>query len=482
MSCPREHATLVEPSYGLGVVFGAVLLCLLGLLSCRSKTEQQLEELNLSEQEAKRILAEISAKQAPSAPVAPKAPTPQLAPPSAAVELPSSVARFIADELVDVAPAAPSVATQHGVVVINGKNELLLAKLGPLARAATSKPSPITALEDARGPFALGRGPSVAGDYAYWVTSHFLLRRSIRAPHGPVQILTRDARVGTRASAQLLPYRGQPRPWVAYVALPEEKDGPLRAKLWFDSGSTAASAAEQAETLGATVVLTEPANSALSVALSQHDGQLHAFSLEARTGLTALHARPVQVGDPPRPGADQVLWVGGSAQPLSELHLTQSAQGLLGLLPLERDITHFGVLGLSLGEPPWREPSVTWMNYPNGLDPAPVTSARVCDEPVILLVRPSDAQPKAPQELVLLAANQLAPGRAPTGVAQPRGSSAAPTGASASVATEAPLVGQILVRSRAFYDVSIAALQRGALVSYVADHRTWAMTLRCPKS
>jgi hypothetical protein len=40
---------------------------------------------------------------------------------------------------------------------------------------------------------------------------------------------------------------------------------------------------------------------------------------------------------------------------------------------------------------------------------------------------------------------------------------------------------QVVARARAFSDVSIAALETGALVSYVADRRTWALGMHCKK-
>jgi hypothetical protein len=37
----------------------------------------------------------------------------------------------------------------------------------------------------------------------------------------------------------------------------------------------------------------------------------------------------------------------------------------------------------------------------------------------------------------------------------------------------------VLSRSKVFFDTSIAAVEGGALVSYVADRRTWARAVRC---
>lgn len=37
----------------------------------------------------------------------------------------------------------------------------------------------------------------------------------------------------------------------------------------------------------------------------------------------------------------------------------------------------------------------------------------------------------------------------------------------------------VVARSEGFFDVSLATIGRGALLAYVADHRTWARSLRC---
>jgi hypothetical protein len=42
-------------------------------------------------------------------------------------------------------------------------------------------------------------------------------------------------------------------------------------------------------------------------------------------------------------------------------------------------------------------------------------------------------------------------------------------------------VGDVLATSRAFNDVSVAARPGGAVLTWTADKRTWAMTLDCPK-
>lgn len=405
-------------------------------------TREKLEELDLTPEQAKRILQELSTKRAEHEPVpeqktaarervTPHETEPQDIPPTT-----PSLDGWIVDELVDVAPAANSRATEKGVIVINGGNELFLAKVGPLSREKKPGASPVAIIPDQKGPFALGRGPTVAGNHAYWITSHFLLRRPIVPPYGPLDIVAEDARIGTRASG-ITDKDG--KALVAYVALPRIKDGPLRAKLWLDG-----------EPRRPALELTDTGNSALSVELVRHGDQPVALSLEARMGVTALHARGIALPNL-KLLEDRVLWVGGTAAPLTEIRAMARDTSLLAFLAMEQDTSHFGLAILNWKSHLDSEPSIQWTTFANGLDPAPVAAVRACNSDLLLFARPTASQPKSPQELVLA---KLVDGRLSANIT--------------------------LSNARAFYDLSIAPLRGGALVSFVADQRTWARTLRCP--
>ncbi len=442
-------------------ILGAVLLC---LASCGRK-QKSLEEMNLTQDEAERILAEISSRKAQTS--APKAPTTRPPPPSSTpgvipgtpgspplasasnaaplrateheqqVEDTLLTERWIIDGLVDVSVAAPSTATERGVVLVNGRDEMFIAQLGPLSNSKKPDETPIAPLPDTTGAMHLGRGPTIADGYAHWVTDHRLLRRPLKAPHEPLDVLAQDARVATRTSA--LPASGKRPTWVGYIALPTVKNGPLRAKLWFGQNSN-------------TLPLSEAAESTLSLDLLESGGMPYVLSLEARTGQSTLHLRSLAPETPPRVAEHRIVWVGGNANPTTELRaITPSDRGLTSLVPLERGITDFGLELIDLGAPEApKTPDVAWVPYPNGINPAPVDAATVCKRQVVLFARPSTALPGSPQELVL--------------------------GEFIDGALEQKLV---LSRSKAFYDLSIAPLAGGALVSFVADHRTWARSIRC---
>lgn len=415
---------------------------------CRTEqdaTREKLAELKLTPEEAKRLLQELSVKRAEHSPppqpsaeplssvVVPERPQP---PPPDASRVESPQGAWVLDDLEDIGPAAPSSAAPEGVFLVNGANELFLAKVGALTPSGKAGPSPLGVVPDAKGPFALGRGPVFTPGYAYWVTSHYLLRRPTAAPYGPLEIISEDARVGTRAAA-VTTKSGESA--VAYIALPKVPNGPLRARIWLEKHAPKTA-----------VDLTDSGNSTLSVALLATRNGANALSLEARMGVTALHVRSVDVSSGGL-GADEVLWIGGTAQPLTEVRALGKPEAAFTLLAMEQDSSHFGLALLSqtLGS---RQVNESWLTFPNGLDPAPVAATTACGKDVVLFARPSEPTPKAPQELVLA---EIAGGM---------------------------LAGQqILSHARAYYDVSLAPLPGGALVSFVADQRTWARTVRCPK-
>lgn len=354
---------------------------------------------------------------------------------------------FVVDRLVDVAAAGPATATPRGVVLFDRANRLWLARRfpGPSSRAAEPRASPIAPLPAAAGPFPLSRAAAVRRQRAYWVSRGRLLSESLsRAGSGRSPVVLRDdARPGTRVATPIgaaVHLREVPE-MAAYVARPDDVDAPARAQLWV---------AGRQEVL----TLTPDLASASSVALVVGATGLHALFLEARTGMSIMHVRQV-IGtraQDMRLGEDHAVWVGGPARATTEIDvMVGGATGLSVWMPLERDITHFGLVRLGLDLPAESGSAETsWWLYDNGIEPAPLATTRLCGQRVLVAARPSSAQPGALQQLVLRSANLAA---------------AAPTA--------------ILARSRAFFDVSLSPLGRGALLTYVADHRTWARTLRC---
>ncbi len=358
----------------------------------------------------------------------------------------SVIPPFVIDSLVDVAAAGPVMATERGVVMVNRNNQLQLApSSGALDPSNAPRVTRLASLPDSAGPFPLARGPAVRKGLAYWVSRGRLFGQSLSsAGKGVALSLREDARVGTRVAVPVGPARdvGALPQVAAYIARSNEPDGPLTAKLWIEG---------QAEPLS----LTDEQSSAHSVALAATPVGLTALFLEARTAMSSIHVRQVTFSKSRAPslGEDRVAWVGGPGRPSTELFaFGEDEASVKGSLTLERDMTHFGLVTLDIplaaGAPLPVEPA--WLQYANGIEPAPFALASMCGRSVVALARPSSAAPHAPQELVLV---DLDPTR--------------------------PTQAAVVARSRAFFDISMVAFGAGALLAYVADQRTWARSVRC---
>lgn len=349
----------------------------------------------------------------------------------------ASDAPFVLDELADVGPAGPASASGAGVVFVEKSDEIALARLDARAlerketRSGKTPVAPVAADAAALQPDA--RGPAIAGGRAYWVSHGRLVRRAVSG--GALEVLEHDARDGTRVAAPEGARASEPVS-VAYIA--SAKDGSLKARLWVDGAGVRD--------------LTPEAAAGSSVALAAQGASLMALSIEARTGMTPVHAREITWrGNTPQLSPDVVIWVAGPAESITEIAAVGAAGGSVSaFIPLARDITRFGLATLAVGATPGMSTPVVWRAYPNGLDPAPLAAGMLCGRPAVLYAKPIDPKPFAPQDLELAFVDGGALG--------------------------AP----VLVASAAqFLNVSFASVGDAALIAYVGDHRTWARTLRC---
>jgi hypothetical protein len=433
-STPRRSGHLVV-TLSSWVVLGAVV----GALSCSrpSRTDQTRATGSAS--------AQASASTAPARPAPPPA-RPSAAAPKEVEEPPEqrdaatdagASGPYRTGELQDVGPAGPASATRVGVVMVTRNNQVLVAK----PRNGTPRPGhtrtarlvPVKADPEAFFPYAAG--PAVIGSHAYWIADGKLLRRELGADKPP-EVLAEDGHTGARVAAAPPPETGKTAPaTVAYIA--SGHDSPV-AKLWVEGKGTE--------------LLSPDGAAANSVALTRAGSMVVSVALEGRSGMSPVHARPIRITDAGTTlGEDVVVWVAGGSQRLTEVSAIQAQDDLIwGFLPIERDISHFGLARIHLELPLQMNATISWRTYPNGLDPAPVTCAKICGQPAVAYVRPADNTPHAPQEL------HLAP-----------------------VLEDGLGTSEVLSRSSAFVNVSLASWPGGGLVAYVADRRTWALPLEC---
>jgi hypothetical protein len=150
------------------------------------------------------------------------------------------------------------------------------------------------------------------------------------------------------------------------------------------------------------VRFSEDGSGATGVALATRGTSILALTIDARSALTAMHARPIAYDGHLHLGEDAVLFVGGPGDRRTAAELAVAPSGAaVALLPIGRDVADFGMALVTVEDPPRVDEPVSWSLYANGLDPAPVAVSVVSGRPWVLRVRPQSAEPRAPQVLEL---------------------------------------------------------------------------------
>ena len=350
--------------------------------------------------------------------------------PSADRPAPAAKNKLLIDEPQVIGPAGQMSASERGVVMLNRADELQLAKrpagAGERAHFSTVKGGP-------NDFFAVARGPLLLRGKAYWVKDGKLVRRA-QDNSTPLEILASDARNGTRVAGADLPNAPA---HAVYITNPVGDDTPPRARLWIEGGEN--------------LVLSPEGAGASSVAVANTGQALFIVAIDARSAMTPMHGRRVHfAAGKAELGPDVVMWVGSTSQMSSEVFATTTPVGVRAFLPIERDVSHFGLVMLDLGSEPHMDPKTVWRGYPNGIDVAPVASAALCGTAFVAYVRPENAQPEARQLLEVAEISE-------TGLGPP----------------------QTIGSALGFANVSLAAATDSAVLAYVADFQTFASTLRC---
>jgi hypothetical protein len=333
---------------------------------------------------------------------------------------------LVLGELADVGPAGPATATATGVVLVSRDERVFVARAQPGARPEQLRFSVIDAPKNSFAPLA--RAASVAAGHAYWVSHGRLVRRGLD-PDAALEVLALDARDRSRVTAVELGGKVA----VAYLGR-ADAEGTSHARLWLEGK--------------APLDLTPEGAGASSVTLTRAGDHLLFAAIDGRSAMTPLHARTLRLGTQSAAlGEDVVVWVGGPAQAWTETFAGAEAGHAFVHLPIERDMTHFGLATLDLGTEPHMDTDAAYFGYPNGIDLAPVATAELCGRAHVAFVRPTAAAPHSPEELVLARV-----GTAETTVA---------------------------ANAAGFVGVSLFGAGKGGLLTYVADGRTWALGLGC---
>lgn len=346
-------------------------------------------------------------------------------PPATSGDAPLPPSKLVIEEPVVIGPAGQMTATEQGVVMLNRDDEVLISKRAPRFGRVKGTVNDF---------YAVARGPLVLRGKAYWVKDGKLVRRALDNST-PLESLAGDARNGTRVVGADVP--GAPAHAV-YIDNPSGDAAP-RAKLWVEGAPT--------------ITVSPEGAGASSVAAVSTGDALFLVAIDARSAMTPLHGRRVQFkGGKPELGPDVVMWVGSTSQTFSEVFAGMTPLGVRAFLPIERDTSHFGLVMLELGAEPRMDPKTVYHGYPNGIDVAPAASVSLCGTAFVAFVRPETRDPDKGSVLEIAEITAAGLGRP-----------------------------ELVDKARGFSNISLASGTSSAVLAYVADFRTFAVTLRCNK-
>jgi hypothetical protein len=263
--------------------------------------------------------------------------------------------------------------TLNAILDDDGRPRVVSLAAGPLPASASPMREPATGGASA----GLAVPCAIAGERIFCPDRTGAVHRVNAAGEDRV---VASSRTGTRVAAGML---GGTHTGVAYLASRKTSEGWV-SEAWLAVDDDVP------------LRLSEDGSGATSLAVAQRESSLLALTVDARSALTAMHARSVAYDRGLRLGEDVVVFVGGPGDRRTAAALALPITGpAWALLPIARDVGSFGLATVRLDEPPRVDEPVVWSMYPNGLDPAPVAAAARGGRTWVARVRPRAADPSS---------------------------------------------------------------------------------------
>ncbi|HRI65210.1 MAG TPA: hypothetical protein PK156_13265, partial [Polyangium sp.] len=294
-----------------------------------------------------------------------------------------STARFMLDgpEL-PIATGGAATVYSKGILWRLSGNSASVSLLGP------NGPAPGPSEEERTKKWPRGK-VAVAEDasgsmHAYWIEGRELIRHTI-TPDGKLEnqeAVLHDAVPGSFPTA----LRSAGRDVVAYIANGSTRNAERHARLWVEGGGV--------------LDLSPEGSGASSISLVPvGEGQVIAMWLDARQAMTPVHARRFEVREKTTAIAeDEVMFVGGPPEGYPELIGVRAGNSAAGMVPLSTE-KGFALHNIMVN---WQgKAKVAALEYPNGMDIAPVAGASACGQSVVMYTRPENKEAGAPQVLEL---------------------------------------------------------------------------------
>ena len=338
--------------------------------------------------------------------------------------------------------AATLLATDRGVIATAKQGELIFLPWQPPSPRAPMGKTQIATLPDNLKRMPLSFPAAFSNNTAIWLQGEHLLA----SPFGQNQkgkILSKNALPGSRVAIALdrdSATHPHPSTLPAHLYIARASSSQSYPKAMFAVDDSKA------------VIVSEEGSSVHDVALIHDSIGYLALMLDAGTAMSTLHARRIQLSENAKPklGEDEVIWIGGGSSSTTRLVAgPRQGGGAWVWIAQERGARSFGLHRIEVEAIATGDSKSHWLEYENGLSPAPVAFATICDRDTLFIARPISSEPKSEQELVMLPLTQDGYGEAQ------------------------------LIATGIFFDISVAATGRTGLIAYSVDRKSVAISFRC---
>lgn len=274
----------------------------------------------------------------------------------------------------DLGPLAPAAVGPFGIAIVKGDDEVVVV---PFQNGKFGAPPADVKTSYATWPVVVEGSPS----RMYWASKGRLLRRKITSDGvvSPLEVLATDVSEQYMKVAAAHDLKDPNLDVVLYIGSRVSKEKEHLGRVWLEGKKPKYITPEGGGATAVSVVPVAPGRFAL-------------LAIDGRLSLSPFHARFLEFTPEPQLSEDRVVHVAGAADAPPDIAATLVGGAPAAFVTISKESTEFGLLSLAVGTAE-ADAQATWLLYPNGVTPAPVVAATICDKPAIAFVQPETAKP-----------------------------------------------------------------------------------------
>ena len=274
----------------------------------------------------------------------------------------------------DLGLVAPAAVGPFGAAIVKGDDEVVVV---PFQNGKFGAAPADVKTSQASWPVVVEGSPS----RLYWSSKGRLLRRKITNDGvvGALEVLATDVSEQYLRVAAAHDEKDPNLDVVLYIGSRVSKEKEHLGRIWLEGRKPKYITPEGGGATAVSVVPIAPGRFAL-------------IAVDGRLSLSPVHTRFLELTPEPTMTEDRVVHVAGPADAPPDLAAMLIGGAPVAFTTISKESTEFGLLSLAIGTAEADAPA-TWLLYPNGITPAPVVGATICDKPMLAFLQPETAKP-----------------------------------------------------------------------------------------